>query len=245
MSDSNNNNNNVTVTEVSENLTTLYINDIPEVVNPNGPMFSRLPNEIIFKILEFYMIAGPLITPNRAIVQKRFDILQFMDYFERLRRLNKFFYIITTQCFYSANTFLFERRIGTEHMDKYYWRLSFPPMQYRHFVRRVDLQLYLDLFNWPTVELLVQQCWGARLLRDFTTDRVGFTGLIHLNLNLMVECWVGKGSQEVMATIKKAGFAVRARSAVITADMVSITTNTGPPTRTAFPELAALIAVVE
>jgi hypothetical protein len=140
MSDSNNN---VTVAEVNENHTTLNINDIHEVANPSGPMFSRLPNEIIFKILEWYMLLGPLLIPGRPVVKKRFEIINAFDCLKRIRCLNKFFYTITMQCFYSANTFLFEQKLGPHYMDIYRWKVAFPPMQYRHFLRRVNLRLYL------------------------------------------------------------------------------------------------------
>jgi hypothetical protein len=240
MSDSNNNN--ATVAEVSKNLTTLNINDIPEMVQPYGPMFSRLPNEILFRILEWYMLIGPLFIPGRVTFRERFRYLNGMDCLKRVRSLNKSFHDIAMQCFYMFNKFSFT----VEHDLNGLAHTFTPPVFVRQHLRRVGLQLFLDVHNgMTTVEQLTAGSSAARLLRDFNSDTVGFTNLVDLVLDLHMDIMVARGgNQPVMAVIKKADFVVRARGGVVFAHMVVLTPGSGHG-RVPFPELAALVKVVE
>jgi hypothetical protein len=220
------------------------INGIPEMVQPDGPMFLRLPIELILRIFEIYMKSSPVLKPNRIVDKKLFDILNIMNYLDRLRRVNKLFYIVAMQVFYSGNQFLF-KSIEAPKGRGPLTLLHFPPMQYRHFLRRIKVRVYLPLRNWmSTVEQLMKHCQGARVLRNLTDATTGYPCLVHLDLGILVDYWVSDGPQPVLDVFKEAAFVVRARKVVVSAKgLVKYDGQETEGTDKPFPELAKLVTV--
>jgi hypothetical protein len=232
-------NNDVTVAEVSQSLTTLNINAIPEVVLPYGSLFSRLPNELLFMIMKWYMLIGPLYIPGRVVLRGWYNMINGFDCLKRIRTLNKSFHDLVMQCFYEFGLFSFKVEVGV----KSYPCTFTPPTFFRHHLRRIQLQLFLDVNNdMTTVKELMAGSSAARLLHDFNSDTVGFTNLVDLVLDLHMDSETASdGDEPVMAVIKKAGFSVRAREVKVIAHRVNYRLRDYDP----FPELAALVAVEE
>lgn len=202
---------------------------IPEEYVLMGPMWQKLPNELVWEICLYALMLGkPYCTPGRIYDKKRFDIIN------RLARLNKIrsiggrsFAVQCMQLIYLNNDFIFKAFHVINHQAEHGLSLPppLPPVHYRHYLRRMQIHLVLEdhYFTPPgdfkrrrfeSPEQLLSLSPGAKLLKNLTSANKGFPKLELLDLHLEVEFFFNDegGSFDL---IKGAGFTVRARDVMI------------------------------
>jgi hypothetical protein len=238
--------------EPRQNLAFSTMSDLTIVVEdaqPVWPQYRKLPIELLLQIIKIYMGEYPLLKPNTVVAIKRFDIVNRMDCFNRIRRVSKLFNALVMEVFYSSHEFLFKAHGNFSLVP------ALPPIQFRHFLRRIQLHItFVDYFYIinpgkgkcnatgcavTSLDQLMVHCPGARILRSLTDVTTGSPGLVHLGLHIMAE--FRHGEKAALAIIEEAAFTVRARNAfIIVLKPVSPAMAIEPAP---FPELCDLIAV--
>jgi hypothetical protein len=231
-------------------------NIISESVSATGPTYQRLPNELIFELLKNLLLLPPISRPGVIIDKKRFDILNALNSFLNIRRVNKMFNAMAMQAFYLANDFTFKATEIFNHSSP--WKTSLtpalPPAHFRHYLRRIQIHITLEDYCTLTdpgndlastrhqitsVEDFFAVSPGARMLRDLTCGPTGFGNLDFLDLHIYTDFCFDK--QMALALVKEAAFAVCARCVEV---VVEAPAGDGMVVSTPWcPELAELVAV--
>lgn len=233
------------------NVTMSNVNDIPEEVQPLGPMFRRLPVEILLEIFMYTMMGSPFYKRNSPVDKKRFDIINNFRPFMKSRLAWKPYSMALMRTFYRENEFIF-KHFSTPFNRASIWNNSnpptLPPVVCRASLRRIQVHISLtDHYSIimpgdykPTTQAirtlddLFMYSSGARLLRSLTNPSTGFANLDSLDLTIYMDFM--HDSEKVLALIKQAGFVVRARKVTITEPVREL-----DPTY--YPGVAKLIAV--
>jgi hypothetical protein len=199
-------------------------NDISKEVQPLGPMWIRLPLEIVLEIVIYTMMAQRIYNNGKVIDKDRYDFINNFRPFKEYRRLTWPWPRSTfMKAFYSGNDFVFK-------VNCPFTRLSvppaLPPVVCRRFLRRIQIHIGLkDHYDiiMPgdyratkiirSVADLFKYSSGARILRDLTSTS-GFGNLEVLDLHILSH--FAHGHEAALALVEKAGFVVRARNVSIT-----------------------------
>ncbi|OAK99270.1 hypothetical protein IQ06DRAFT_294664 [Phaeosphaeriaceae sp. SRC1lsM3a] len=206
--------------------------DIPEEFVPMGLMWQKLPLELVWEILLYtWMLEKPYCTPGRVFDKTRFDIINRLTRFTKIRSLGKTFSVQCMQLIYLNNDFVFKASHIINSRSELWLSLPppLPPLQYRGYLRRVQIHLVLEDFYsilqpgnssklncipFRTPDELLKYSPGAKLLQDLTSAGKGFPNLELLDLHIHVELrFNAKG--ESFALIKAAAFTVRARDVMV------------------------------
>jgi hypothetical protein len=232
-------------------------NMIPESVPAIGPMYQRLPNELIFEVIkDLLLLLPPVSRPGVIIDKKRFDILNALNCFLNIRRVNKTFDAMAMQAFYLANDFTFKATEVFNHKSP--WKTSLapalPPAHFRNYLRRIQIHITLEDYCTITnsgkdnasmrcqitsVEDFFAVSLGARMLRDLTCGLTGFSNLDFLDLHIYTDFCYDK--QMALGLVKEAAFVVCARCVQV---VIEAPAGDGMVASTPWcPELAELVAV--
>lgn len=209
---------------------------IPEEFIPMGPMWQKLPLELVFEILLYtWMLDKPYCIPGRIYDKQRFDIINRLSRFVKIRSINKAFAVQCMQLLYLNNKFIFKAFYVVNGHAELGLSLPppLPPVHYRNFLRRMEIHLVLEdhYFTKPgdykrrpfeSPGELLKFSPGAKLLKNLTSTDEGFPKLKLLDLHIHVNLFYNeKGSS--FDLIEGAGFTVRAREVIIGCYMAGVT----------------------
>lgn len=225
-------------------------NIIAESFPATGPMYQRLPNELIWEIIKHLLLLPPVSRPGVIVDKKRFDILNALPLLLRIRSVNKMFAIMAMQAFYLANDFTFKAISYVNNMTPWCTSLApaLPPARLRSYLRRVQVHIVLEDFFTITapggdmpasryqvlsVDMFFAVSRGARLLRDLTSALGGFANLDFLDLHIYTDFRFEKHA--ALKLVRQAAFVVRARCVEVVVE--------APAEGEWCPEVAELVAV--
>jgi hypothetical protein len=200
-------------------------NVIPKSAVLQGSLWDRLPYDIIFIIIKFFLIHYPWCRPGIVIDKKRFDI------FNHMRLVSQFRFLMSSSgsisvlehfydyhdFFFTTNTMAFGRQALTT-------APLLPPLAARPLLRRINIHIAIEnryLLSVPggckyravdNAADLVKFFPAARTLRNLTSARDGFANLDRLQLHLEMAC---SDDASALALFEEAQFAVRARVVVV------------------------------
>ncbi|KAF2824809.1 hypothetical protein CC86DRAFT_47247 [Ophiobolus disseminans] len=211
------------------------LNIIQATVPAQGPMFQRLPNEILLYIFKIAMAVGS--DQDQVDVIKKGDFKIMLPFtIIKTASVSEHFKDLAFQAFYEANKFAFFN-VGIS--GKTLWSTSMPPamppLAMRQFLRRIQIDFGLEDWYTPAqaggvnaplsrtprahtpitnVTEWMRNVPAARSLAALTNATTGFSSLgsleLHLELNL-------RGCQVAfLAMFRAAAFAVRAGSVSVT-----------------------------
>ncbi|KAH7392163.1 hypothetical protein DE146DRAFT_132712 [Phaeosphaeria sp. MPI-PUGE-AT-0046c] len=203
---------------------------IPEEFIPMGPMWQKLPLELVWEILLFtWMLDKPYCTPGRVFDKTRFDIINRLGRFTKIRSLGKTFSVQCMQLLYLNNDFVFKAFHVVNNRAEFGLSLTapLPPLHYRGLLRRMQIHLVLeDYYCDPlpgdrftrlalrTADNLLKYSPGARLLQNLTSASKGFSNLELLDLHIHTD-FRFNNEGESFDLVKAAAFTVRAREVMI------------------------------
>jgi hypothetical protein len=200
---------------------------IPKAAVLQGSLWDRLPYDVIFIIMKFFLINYPWCRPGMVIDKKRFDIFNRMRLVSQLRFLmSDSGSISLLEHFYGHHNFFFTTITMAYGRQATTAAPLLPPLAARPLLRRIQIHIAIENqqfsrgpggYMYHAVDNaadFVKLFPAARTLRNLTNAGEGFSNLDRLAIHLDMNC---TDDASALALFEEAQFAVRARVVVVTA----------------------------
>jgi hypothetical protein len=198
----------------------------PKAAVLQGSLWDRLPYDIIFIIMKFFLIDYPWCRPDMVIDKKRFDIFNRMRLVSQLRFLmSNSGSISVLEHFYGHHNFFFTTITMASGRQAVTTAPLLPPLAARPLLRRIQIHIAIENqylsrvpggYKYHAIDNaadLVKFFPAARTLRNLTSACNGFANLDRLQLRLEMAC---SDNASALALFEQGQFTVRARVVAVT-----------------------------